>query len=326
MSGSSLPYHLRTNKVVERKIFFEILKQLVLEKNIKDYTYYSLGGPMLEDHQALHYELGLTNLVSIERNKATLSRQEFNKPFSCIQCKDQEIKDFVGEYDEDGTEPVIIWFDYTDVKWSEQFLECELILSKLKHQDIFKITFNANPDVLKNKRADQSQLDVFKELASSKYVSENLSENDVISMPRFAKTISVIFQTLSESSLKAEGLVFLPFSQYSYIDNRHHMLTITGIVLNEGSVDSFVGENALLTAQHDFSDFSAWKNIDEINVPDLTLKEKYALNQLLPEIPDNIDLSTLPFKLDSKSATAVKKLQSYIKYYRYIPNYQKVTF
>lgn len=323
MSGNSLPYHLRTNKTVERKIFFEVLNSLVLERDIRDYKYFSLGGPMLEDHHALHYELGLTKLISIERDEATLSRQEFNKPFSCIECRRQTLKSFVDDFDESESDPVIIWFDYTDTKWSTQFQECETILGKLKHQDIFKITFNANPEVLKTDRPDQNQLDVFKQKAASKYVSENLTLNDVMSMDRFAKTLSKIFEAICQNTLQGEHLVFCPLTQYRYIDNRHHMLTVTGIILDETSSESFEESNISTISKH-VSFESGWDDIKEINVPDLTQKEKYALNQLLPECSVDLDLSTLPFNLDKKESSARKKLENYIKYYRYIPNFQKV--
>ncbi|MDN3700490.1 hypothetical protein QWY96_05565 [Vibrio artabrorum] len=118
MSGGSIPYHLRTNKAIERRIFFDLLGNLALGRDLKNYKYISLGGPMLADHQALHHELGLTKLVSIERDSAVLTRQDFNKPYSCIECWEGSTSDYINNFNED--DPVIIWLDYTDTKWGRR--------------------------------------------------------------------------------------------------------------------------------------------------------------------------------------------------------------
>lgn len=165
MSGSSLPYHLRTNKAIDRRIFFDLLANIspILPRKIQQYKYISMGGPMLEDHHLLHHELGMSKLESIEKDAAALSRQNFNKPFGCISCLHKDTGGFIRDYNE--SEPVIIWLDYTAPKWSSQFIECADLLKNLNAFDILKVTFNANPYVLKKENKSSSQ--VFKEKANS---------------------------------------------------------------------------------------------------------------------------------------------------------------
>ena len=47
------PYHLRTNKAVDRLLLVELLR--VLEANGGPFSYYSLGGPFLEDLRVMDH-------------------------------------------------------------------------------------------------------------------------------------------------------------------------------------------------------------------------------------------------------------------------------
>ncbi|MDC9818696.1 O-methyltransferase [Pectobacterium polonicum] len=319
MSGNSLPYHLRTNKSIDRKIFFDLLSHLssILPSKIQEYKYISMGGPMLEDHHILHHEYGMTNLLSIERDKGTLSRQVYNRPYGCIRCEQNTTREYINNFNE--VDPVIIWLDYTDTKWATQFQECESLLNNLKEYDILKVTFNANPDVLKD--STKNKIDLFKEKANYHLISENLTENDVQTMPNFAKTICDIFQTITQNSLGDYDLIFYPLLQFRYIDNRHQMFTITGIVLSESNTFIKSYHDYVVDASWDYN-HNEWGDINEINVPILTQQERYAINQLLPKL-DGGDLNSLPFILDKNKEKSERMVRNYIKYYRYIPTFQQ---
>jgi hypothetical protein len=311
--GSSLPYHLRTNKAIDRRIFFEALIALYLDKNIREYNYVSLGGPMLEDHKILHQEYGFNNLFSLEKDKDTLARQEFNKPFSCIECKQESAHDFVVRFNPKKDESSIIWFDFTDTDWNSQFNDCETLLENLKEFDIFKVTFNANPDALRASACSENIVDSFKSKSYQKVLSENLNENDLSTMDKLAKTLSSMFHNLCQASLNDAGLEFVPIVQFRYIDNRHHMYTIAGIIMNSGERPEFKNSsqdnlNSLLSCD--------WNTIHEINVPDLTVKERIEINQHLP-------LNYAPNGLVSSVKIKTKQIDQYRKYYRFIPHFQR---
>lgn len=335
MNGSSLPYHLRTNKAIDRKIFFDLLGHLssVLPQKIQEYKYVSLGGPMLEDHHILHHELGMTKLYSIEKDSAALSRQAYNKPFACIECIEGTTKDYIQDFDE--AEPVIIWLDFTKPSWGAQFTECSDLLDKLKVYDVLKVTFNANPDVLNNDSA-KTELQIFKDKANHPMVSENITENDVKTMPNLASTISTTFKAIAERSLSVQNLVLFPLLQFRYVDDRHQMLTITGIVLNEEDEEQEQEqgqESHSIFAEKLSSHLSVvnwpylnsdWDIVEEINVPDLTVRERYELDRRLPISDGPVHLGDLPFRLDRNDVKSQKMLDNYIKYYRYIPRFLRV--
>ena len=322
MSGGSVPYHLRTNKAIERKIFFDLLRSLSLSRDLKEYKYFSLGGPMLADHQVLHHELGLTKLFSIERDSSVITRQEFNKPFKCIDCLESSTHDFISNFSEE--DPVIIWLDYTDTKWGAQLTECQNLLSNLKEYDLFKVTFNANPDALKGDSV-KNPLEIFRERANCSQLSGNLSLNDVAMMEKLSLTLSEMFDRVTQDAFAGDDLIFKPLMQFRYIDNRHQMLTITGIVLSDNdsanSLEKLLRESYLTEWPYFSCD---WGNIQEINVPDITMKERSEINKHLPLETENFDLDSLPFKLDRNDRKAKVKINNYLKYYRFIPNFQRV--
>lgn len=322
MSSLGAPYHLRTNKAIDRDIFFELLSKLQLPNNIKDYEYISLGGPMLEDLRTLHQSLGMKSLNSLEKNSATLSRQEFNKPFNCINCIKASTYEFINEFNPKAQN--IIWLDYTGPSWRAQFNECHSLISKLNEYDILKITLNANPEVLSGKYDDE-KLSSFKEKAAGPYTSENLSPNDITLMDRLAITLAGIIETVSQSALDLiEGLTLKPLTLFRYIDGRHQMLTITCIILPSQQDKAFkqLLEASMLTDWPHLA--KNWKDIHEIAVPDLTPREKQAINQLLPLERGKINPDELPFKLHKNKAKNQKSLENYVKYYRYIPNFQRL--
>ena len=105
------------------------------------------------------------------------------------------------------------------------------------------------------------------------------------------------------------------------------MLTITGIVLEQDKENEFE-EKIKASKLHDWPLFSAnWQDIHEIAVPDLTPREKLAINQFLPlKEDDSIDPSKLKFKINRNEIKNQRALNNYVKYYRYIPNFQRLAF
>ncbi|WP_368860746.1 O-methyltransferase [Vibrio cincinnatiensis] len=115
-TGTSIPYHLRPNKAVERGLFIQSLRKINKYLNISDYRYIGFGGPFLEDFKALHHELKISDMVCIEVNENVRRRQQFNKPLSCIDFLDRacSAKDFINEHDFDKKS--IVWLDFVSFK------------------------------------------------------------------------------------------------------------------------------------------------------------------------------------------------------------------
>src|SRR5205809_597881 len=87
ISGSTLAYHLRHHKAIERNLFLNLLKHLNNASMIqlKDYRYVGFGAAFLEDFKILHSEFAITNMDCIEADAFVQTRQEFNKPYDFIK-------------------------------------------------------------------------------------------------------------------------------------------------------------------------------------------------------------------------------------------------
>lgn len=321
MSGGNLPYHLRTNKAVDRDIFFELLSRLKLPHPIQDYQYITLGGPMLEDLKQLHHRLGLENLKSLEKDDSVLSRQKYNKPFNCIECTKSSTEEFIQNFEPQA--PCIIWLDYTAPSWRTQFEECHSLIGKLEPYDIIKITLNANPDSLGTERSAEEKLERFKQKAGGPYTCQNLTANDVSTMTGLPATLAGIIETVSQSALDMlEELTLKPLTLFRYIDSTQ-MLTLSCIVLpvDEGLYEELLENSKLNNWPHLTKD---WADIHEITVPSLTIKEQQAINQFLPLGNRTLNPGDLPFAVHANPTINKRLLDNYIKYYRYIPNFHRL--
>jgi len=149
-SGSTIPYHLRQNKAVERVLFEEQLKLVStwlesLEATpIEKYRYIGFGGPFLEDFKSIHRNLKIEDMTSIEYDENTLKRQEFNKPISCINLLDEPMNssEFISE--DQFLKESILWLDYVNVDYISQLNDIKNAVEKMSEFDILKVTFNSN--------------------------------------------------------------------------------------------------------------------------------------------------------------------------------------
>ncbi|MAE33747.1 MAG: hypothetical protein CMH97_00560 [Oceanospirillaceae bacterium] len=319
--SASVPYHLRTNKAIDRSVFFDFLSHFRFDHPIQDYKYFSLGGPTLEDHHALHKLFGLTKLFSIERDASVYSRQVFNKSYNCINCEEGDLGKFIDGFERDSS--TVFWLDYTDTQWSKQLIEFSTLVSKLDSFDVVKLTINANPDAING--IDKEKLKGFRQKAGGKYFNENVLHTHISAMPKFAEVLVDMIQAAADDALLCcDDIDFFPVNVFRYIDNKHQMLSVTGIIL---PTDSDINEY-FSDSHADVKDYisTSWRDIQEIGVPDLSPRERHEIEKLLPINEENIDkvIEELPFRLNKNQRKSKDIVIKYAKYYRHIPSFHKV--
>ena len=94
MSGSTIPYHLRPHKSVDRRIFLDLLSRFERWKSLSEYAYVSMGAYPVEDHKLVHRLLGIGRLLTFDADEGVVARQMFNRPIlncCCVQKKSGEI-------------------------------------------------------------------------------------------------------------------------------------------------------------------------------------------------------------------------------------------
>src|SRR5713226_5987155 len=84
-----LNYSLRPNKNVERKLMAGVLRALMPEIPIGESRYIGMGSLWFVDFVLFHRVLGITDMVSVERD--LVDRARFNQPYDCVVVREGDI-------------------------------------------------------------------------------------------------------------------------------------------------------------------------------------------------------------------------------------------
>jgi hypothetical protein len=86
-SFERINYGLRPAKHIERKMMVEAFRRLEPVASLKSYRYVGFGSPYFPDFSLIHRSLGISTMVSIERELSSERRMCFNRPFKCISIE-----------------------------------------------------------------------------------------------------------------------------------------------------------------------------------------------------------------------------------------------
>lgn len=322
MSGTSIPYHLRHNKAIDRNLFLDLLSRVGRFRNISDYRYIGFGGPFLEDFKGIHASLRLTKMLSIESDENVEKRQIFNKPLSCVDIRRQTSAEFVAEFD--FYEDCIVWLDYTEPsKVGEQLGELEALVAKLQSGSVFKITMNAAAAALGNAPADRDLQNYRAEKAATllgDYGPAVISTEQVTSKYFPKLLLSAIEAAAKRGVAGRNGYVVLPLTCFSYSDGQT-MLAVTGVVLRKSEEPNFIRDTRLRHWEFTAKD---WEDLREISVPAMSVKERIHVESLLPSADSKEIGDSMGFHFSSSSEESARLLANFSRYYRMYPWYSKV--
>jgi hypothetical protein len=311
------PYHLRPNKAVERLLFVELLKRVdrLRTTKIADYSYVGLGGPYLEDFNLIHTVFGNRDMISLEAKKDVLTRQHINQPHSSMKLMEMSTDQFVEEYVQ-GKKPLLVWFDYSTTDWKSQIKECCDLLGKLPEMSIFKVTLCAKPGKL-GSTVDQRLEKLNRTFADFKpFVKNDVYEDN------FQKTLYRIFRSaVAEAMPDTPELCVRSLASYRYNDGTP-ILTITTILGPIERIEKIIREGEL--DNWPFADIN-WGGPVEIVVPHLSLRERLALDQLLPDADAQKLMQKLNLWLADDEASSLKAIATYIQFYRHVPQFLRVS-
>lgn len=336
MSGGWLPYHLRKNKAIDRAIFMEFLSKLNAYKPISKYGYVGFGAIHLEDFKLIHSLFAISDLTCIEIDHIIHKRQKFNLPLSCINLESISSDSFIANFFPDKN--YIIWLDYTSPRQiKQQINEFFALLQKMQPYDVVKITLNANP----NSIVDEKQFRIGKQTLNEKFDPDELYEkrfdelknkvdeyfpqkidSSMMTKRKYPNVLCKILEYVTESALGDTEYCLVPITSFVYSDSEHQMLTLTGAILHDGDVSEFFDKLDLLNWEYISN---TWGPPQLIDIPDLTLKERLAIDTFLPcDSPEQI-VESLNIQFDSNEEKSLDKLNNYIKYYRHYPFFSKVS-
>ena len=90
-SFEEIDFRLRPAKQIERKMICDALHRLTEFAWLDSYRYVGFGGIYFSEFVLFHKQLGIEDMISIERETDKRPRFGFNAPYKCITMKYGEI-------------------------------------------------------------------------------------------------------------------------------------------------------------------------------------------------------------------------------------------
>jgi hypothetical protein len=280
------------------------------------YLYVGLGSMWFVDFILAHKHLLINEMISIEDKGAT--RAAFNIPFKVIRVEEGETTKVLPELDLAGRQ-LIAWLDYDQGLASPVMQDIYTICTQVSAGSIILVTMNANASSLRNQK-DQHGTPLSEEGELRRFGHRLIPDplpieaTQTTGFPSFLA--GILFEHIRRTIRKAgRSEIFIPLFNFKYKDNSP-MITIGGIIATKevgDAVSKRVSELNLdyITADQQFV----------IDVPHLTVKEKLALDRMLPTalVPTIADVEKLGFPLKQG------QIDSYYKFYRFYPTFAELT-
>ena len=321
MTSSDRSYRLRPNKHMDRELFAELVSLLVSSSPGDDYVYISMGGNHLRDHISIYRRAGLRKLYAFDLSQDVVDRQVFNIPFSGVVCKTHSSGELPARLDgiveHFEAKHAIVWLDYTQPKRLEQLKEIQAVAEKLQVGDVVRLTMNADFSGLSKREAELTPTE--KALPQNErnvallkrvlgvYLPHSIQSVDYAGMAgALAKSVERACVMGVEAS--TDDRKPLPVLLTKYRDTTA-MLAVTVMMTDaEGAPD--------IPSGWDYAPTN-WGQIEMILAPDLSVRERLALDQLIHKGSEEIQ-HELGFSLDEAA------IRSYARFHRFYPSYQTV--
>ena len=311
-------YHLRTNKAVERLLFLELLHRLdrilgeLQVTSISDYTYVGLGGPYLEDFNLIHATFGNRKMISLEKQKDVLTRQTINRPYSQISLTNSSTRDYIDET-RLGRIPSIVWLDYSTQSWIEQLAECFDLIPKLATMSVLKVTLTGKTRHLGGKPTARAQK------LSEMFQDYGPFQAGDVKPERICLTLFRIFRrALSDAAPDTRSRAIRSLAAYEYNDGTP-VLTITMLIGPIAKVETVTD----VISGWPFSAVN-WAEPRVIDVPPLSLREKLAVDRLLPDAHPRTVINKLNLRFADTYEDSIAAMSNYVELYRFVPHFVRM--
>jgi hypothetical protein len=293
-------------------MLIEAIKRLEYFGKLREYTYYGLGGPYLEDFRLLYEFCPDIRMVSIEENQETLKRQDFHRPCRALRLENANFTSFLAGY-EARDQKSIFWLDYTRLEY-QHFEDFMVLLSKVAVGSMVKVTLRAESgDFMREGKAED-----FRKVFEA--VMPDPSTDPPREFEKFAGLLQGMLQVAAQKSLPgAMPLMFQPVSSFYYADVSG-MFTLTGVVIQRTRET----ETKRAFRRWDLANLE-WGPPKRIDVPALSTKERLHLQRRLPchRGAGSTLRRTLGYLIDENREKTESQLGQYAQFHRYFPYFMK---
>jgi len=324
-SFEKINYNLRPNKCIERKMMSEALGRLSFIDHLDNYRYIGFGSPYFADFILFHKNLGITDLISVEKEEAKKNRFEFNIPYSGITMKYGHSKTILPNL-ELGLKRNIIWLDYDDKVSDFMFSDIHSFFSETMAGSFFIISVNVEEEFMQPTEIEEDKISlrVFRLNKLIDRIGKERLPNELMTLNMNTRNISnatyemikrqIATSLLSRNGKSKDAIEFKQIFNFTYKDNAT-ILTVGGIIFDK-SQRAAVKKMA-------FSKLSFYADTSEsckIQSPNLTFREIKALDKALPG-----SLEFTSGKFQNKKLQDIPliptDIKNYAKVYRYYPNF-----
>ena len=247
-------------------MFCDAVRLLRSLRPLEEYRYVGLGHWQFVDFELMRREVGVREMVSIERDTAHQARFEENKPFAEIDLLFGDAFEQLQIIDLDV--PSIAWLDYVEKLTSAGLRDLKLLASELPAGSVVAATFNCRPD-----REDE-RLEALIRAVGGDVVPGDIGEDALgrDGFPRVQRRI-VVEQLDAAASIRTPRARVQQFMFLRYVD-RAPMMFWAGLL-----VDETVEEQVAALPFRRLEQYRDEDDYLEITVPWLTTREVIALNE-----------------------------------------------
>lgn len=218
-----------------------------------------------------------------------------------------------------GADHMIVWLDYTDTQRLAQLQQFTEVLKRCEPGDVVSVTLNAYERTL---AASDWQAAGFATPGHcrAKKLRDQIGDFFPADVDRILENgmPSVLASAVAIAAAKAEAEThtrFLPVLHTSYADGQR-MFTATVLCVAD--------DRKLINGLKGWEFLSRdWSRITEISVPDLSIREKVAIDRLLSRGPKAI-IRALKFRPASELDDAHLAIGSYKRLHRFYPTFHAI--
>jgi len=312
-SYERIDYNLRPAKSIERKMLCEAFRRLLSFSDLTEYRYVGFSSVFFSDSSLIHKSLGLTDLISIEKEEKDKGRFRFNRPYKCIRLRFGDANDVLPTIS--WAKKIILWLDY-DYKFNESMLtDIGTFISRAQTGSVILLTMDVTSDNLQREKRDKSRYEQLTERINKAKIPIDVEEKDLdnVNYPRVC--YNIVNNDIEEILARRNGglenkykLVYKQLFNFIYKDGSSPMLSIGGIIYSNNDKDKINKCNfeRLEFIKSEKDKYEPYK----ISVPKLTFREMRYLDKILPS-----------GKRENLRFLSKEMIEDYSKIYRFFPNF-----
>jgi hypothetical protein len=310
-------YSLRPAKAAERKMLCDVFRRLEPFGRIHTYRYVGFGSIYFADLQLFHQALGISEMISIEKDETNGPRFTFNRPFRCVDLRLGHSNSVLPQLEWETQS--LVWLDYDGRLDGTVLADVAMFCSKAVSGSFLLVSVNVEPE--RKPGATPQEQDAFRLQKFSDAVGSEKVPLEVTGVDLRAGELAKVCRRVIHNEILKEladrngpleedrKFYFRQLVHFQYADDAQ-MLTVGGLLYEKR-------EEALLR-RCGFDELPFVRDSEDavvIRAPRLTQKEVRSLNAQLPRLPrDEVMLPGIP---DSD-------VRDYASIYRYYPSFGEV--